>query len=248
MRIDKSSSLIVGGMFLLLVLLVVILTVRPGVAKTKAAPTQEPREIHVSGEGIVSVKPDMAYLSLGVETKGSTAKEAQQSNNKISSKLIEALKNMGIAEADIATQHLQLYPETRYDSKTNESVLIGYRSSHILRVTVRDIDQTGAVIDALTNVGGNVVQNISFGISDDTSARDQAIEKAVKDATHKAEILARASGVKLSGVMLISDSTVIAVQPLQNYRKEMLTSVAADTQVAVGSIDVSASVQMVFGF
>jgi len=247
MRINQNSLLVVGGLFLLVVLFAVLLTVRPGMAKTKTTTAEEPREIHVTGEGIASVKPDMAYLSLGVETKGATAKEAQQSNNQITAKLIEALKAMGIAEADFATQHLQLYPETRYDSKTNQSILIGYRSSHILKVTVRNIDQTGVVIDALTNVGGNVVQNISFGISDDTSARDQAIEKAVKDATHKAEVLAQASGVKLSGVMLISDNTVTPVQPLQNYRKEMATAVA-DTQIAVGSIDVRAAVQMVFGF
>ncbi|HAH95528.1 MAG TPA: SIMPL domain-containing protein [Firmicutes bacterium] len=247
MRVDNNKLPVICGLFLLVALALVILVAQPGIAKTRTASAEDPREIHVTGEGIVSVKPDIAYLSLGVESKGATAKEAQQSNNRIATKLIEALKAMGIAEADFATQNLQLYPETRYDSKTNQSILIGYRSSHILRVTVRDIDQTGAVIDALTNVGGNVVQNISFGLADDTSVRDQAIEKAVQDATHKAEILARASGVKLTGVMLISDNTVTPVQPLQNYRKEM-ASVAADAQIAVGSIDVQAAVQMVFGF
>lgn len=248
MRIDKNNLPIIGSLFLLVVLVVVLLAVQPGFAKTKTTSAEEPHEIHVTGEGIISVKPDMAYLSLGVETKGATAKEAQQSNNRISAELMDALKAMGIAEADFATQNLQLYPDTRYDSKTNQSILIGYRSSHILRVTVRDIDQTGAVIDALTKVGGNVVQNISFGLFDDISVRDQAIEKAVQDATRKAEVLARASGVKLTGVMLISDNTVSPVQPLQNFRKEMLSATVADTQIAVGSIDVRAAVQMVFGF
>lgn len=225
------------------VLVIVLVAVRPGAAQE----TAKPGELQVTGEGIVSIKPDIAYVTLGVETQASTAKEAQRRNNDVTAKALKALKDLGIASEDIVTSDFSLYPERRYDDGKKQDVLVGYRANHVLRVTVRKIDQTGSVIDALMGAGGNVVQDISFGLADSSSARDAALEKAVKDATRKAEAIARAAGVKLAGIATITDTTAPQATPMTAMRKDFALS-ASSTPVATGSVQVRTSVQMTFRF
>lgn len=236
-------SYLMAAASLLALLAVVIVAVRPGAAQEAA----RPGELQVSGEGIVSLKPDIAYVTLGVETHAPAAKEAQRKNNEITAKAIKALKDLGISSDDIVTTDFSLYPERRYDDAQKQEVLVGYRAQHILNVTVRKIDQTGAVIDALMAAGGNVVRDISFGLADYSTARDSALEKAVADATRKAEAIAKAAGVRLAGIKTITDTTAAPVAPYATMRKEMALS-AVNTPVATGSVQVKASVQMTFRF
>lgn len=236
-----------GYLFIGAALLAILATVLVTAMPSRAEGESRTREIRVSGEGTVSYKPDIAYVSIGVVTQAPTARDAQRKNNEIAGRIIKALKEKGIAEADISTIDLSLFPERRYDDQKKQEVLIGYRSNHTLRVTVRQIDQTGMVIDTLMDVGGNIIQDISFGLSDNSSARDAALEKAVKDATRKAEVIARAAGVKLTGVTTIIDASASAAPPMTYTRKEMSLA-SADTPVAAGNIQIQARVEMVFGF
>lgn len=238
----RSWSYVIAGLAVVLVAVALLSGASPVHAQDPAA-----REIRVSGEGIISLKPDMAYVTLGIDTQAVSASSAQRRTNEISGKILKALKDLGIAEEDVATVDFRLYPERRYDENKKQDVLVGYHSVHNLRVTVRKIDQTGSVIDALVDVGGNVIQDISFSLKDSSAARERALETAVKDATRKAETIARTAGVKLTGITRITDTTGPSNPPVVMMRKDAAFA-ASQAQVAAGSIEVKATVEMVFSF
>jgi uncharacterized protein YggE len=86
--------------------------------KAAAAQEAEKNIITVNGKGIIKVKPDTAYIRVGVETRGSDAKKAQQENARVMGEVTKKLKSLGIKEDDIKTVTYSLYPLERYDEKT----------------------------------------------------------------------------------------------------------------------------------
>jgi uncharacterized protein YggE len=174
---------------------------------TDVTPTQ--RTISVTGSGQASQAPDVAVLTLGVDTQASQAAEAFNSNNTQMTHVIDALKSAGVAAKDIQTQALQLTP--RYSqppagtSSTRE--LIGYTATDTVLVHVRVISQTGQLIDAAVQAGSNRIEGISFEISDPATVLEQARQAAWTDALAKAKQLASLSGVQLGDVLTISDSS-----------------------------------------
>jgi uncharacterized protein YggE len=85
-----------------------------------AAPNQPASGITVIGEGKVSAAPDVARITLGVETTGATAKAAMDDNNAKMNQVVAKIKALGVAEKDIQTSGINLYPvyETKPDRTT----------------------------------------------------------------------------------------------------------------------------------
>ena len=113
------------------------------------------RSITVTGEGKITVKPDTASLNLGVQVTASTATEALSRANASAASLIASLKAIGIADADIATSGLSIYPQ--HNSKNTIS---GYQASNNVTVTVREIGRTGELIDAATALDWGLVNRV----------------------------------------------------------------------------------------
>src|SRR5262245_27100329 len=130
-----------------------------------AASGTEPRpSITVSGNGKVFYVPDVGYIQVGVSSEGWTAAEAWQKNEDIVKKIFAALKKLGVDEKDLKTSNLNVQP--RYLHKPNEEPkFLGYTASYDLSVTVRKLDQMGALLDGMVDAGANRNMNISFGCS-----------------------------------------------------------------------------------
>lgn len=92
------------------VLAAVSMLVMPATAARADDNAGSVRKITVSGQGTVKVKPDVAYVTLGVQTDSKDAKEAQAQNTKLMNDVIEAVKALGIAEKDIQTSGYYMYP------------------------------------------------------------------------------------------------------------------------------------------
>lgn len=97
------------------------------------------RSITVNGDGKVTVRPDTASLSLGVQATGRTATDALSQANISAAALIVALKAAGVLDDDIATSGLSIYPQY---NPTGVAVT-GYQASNNVTVTVRQIAGTG---------------------------------------------------------------------------------------------------------
>ena len=75
---------------------------------------QKGEPLIVTGEGKVSVTPDIAKITLGIQEEGTSLKTVQDSVNKKSKTLTDALKKLGIAEKDIKTTSYSVYPQYDY--------------------------------------------------------------------------------------------------------------------------------------
>ena len=205
--------------------------------------------IWVNGEGKVTVKPDVANISLGVETRGNTVSEAQAQAASAMDKVMNALTKNGVAKKDIQTQYFNISPITRWDERNQREVVLGYRVSNTVNAKIRDIDKAGATIDAVAGAGGDLIRvnNIYFSIDDPTVYHKEARDKAIADAANKAGQLASLTGVKLGKATYISENLYFPPTPI--YRGAMLEAApgqAPTTPVSPGETEVKLTVQVVY--
>ena len=225
---------------------VAALSVRPG--SVSGAPVTSPgpadHTITVSASGKVTIVPDVARINLGVTITKSTVKAARAAGAESMTAIIAALKALGIADADLQTTGISLYPQ--YGNSATPRI-VGYQISEQLQVTVRDLDKAGDVVDAATAKGATDVNGISFEPSDPVKAQNDARAAAVAAARVSAQAMADAAHVSLGAVVSITDAT--PPPPPIFYGYGALRSAQAPdaaTPVQPGSQDLNATVTVVF--
>jgi len=187
---------------------------------------QKGEPLVVTGEGKVSVTPDIAIVNLGIEENGASLKQVQDSVNKKSKNLVDALKRLGVEESDIKTTSYNIYPD--YDYNLQPAKITGYRVSTNYQVKVKDFDKVNDILVKATESGANVVGNISFDINEITKNKklQEAREKAVGKAKEKAEGLAKAAGISLGKIINVSESQG------GNYPGQMALMEKSDSSIA----------------
>lgn len=228
-----------------LVVAIAALSVRTApVSGAPAIDTPATHTITVSATGKVTVVPDVARLSLGVTVNKSTVKAARDAGAKAMTDIIAALKALGIADADIQTTNISLYPQYANSSPAR---VIGYQISEQLQVTVRDLDKAGDAVDAATAKGATDVNGISFEVADPVKAQNDARAAAVEAARVSAQAMATAGHVSLGTVVSITDATSVSPIYYNNFGASK-SGATADiaTPVQPGTQDLSAMVTVVF--
>jgi uncharacterized protein YggE len=171
-------------------------------------PEEQPRTISVIGRGEVTVEPDLAVLSLEVETTGRTAQEATSANAAKSSAVVKAVKRLLGKEDSLKTTRYDLQP--RYaDRKPGSQVppaIVGYVSRNQVRLELHELDSAGKIIDAALGAGANRVGNLVFSVEDRNPHVRAALARAGAEARAQAESIAEALGVKLGEVIAASTS------------------------------------------
>ncbi len=178
--------------------------------------TSKSTELAVVGEGKVEVTPDTAYVDAGITVdRASSVKEAQKTINKINNKIINALKDMGIEKADIKTSNYSIYPSYKYEN--NENKLDGYNGNATIQIKARDPQLASKVIETATTAGANQIQGSRFVVDKPELYREEAREKAIKNAKEQAEKMAKNLGIKLGKIVNIIESS--PNQPIPLYGK-----------------------------
>lgn len=170
---------------------------------TAAYTGQQPRLLSVNGRAEIKITPDLAYISIGVHTEETTAEEAVASNNAQAQAVINALKEQGIAAADIQTTNFSIYPYEKWGPE-GQSQGTYYSVDNTVYVTLRDVDNLGSVIDEAISAGATNVSGISFDVEDKDALIADGRSLAVEDARAQAEDLAAAAGVTLGEVYSLS--------------------------------------------
>jgi uncharacterized protein len=183
-----------------------------GTARAQSDSEEPTRMISVTGTGRVFLKPDIADVSLGVVVQAREALEASQRAAEAMDAVIAALLDLGIAEEDIQTTQLSLNPV--YDWNRNPPLITDWEANNVVRVTVRDVEQVGPVVDAAVAAGATRVDGVSFRVDDPTAAEAEARTEAVTSARAKADALAAAAGVTITGVLTISESSMQPPMPI----------------------------------
>jgi uncharacterized protein YggE len=213
---------------------------------TAAAAQEDTRStISVVGDGRVLTQPDVAYVNLGVDATGASFTEAQNAASTQMQSVIDTLVGLGISRDDIHTSRLSANPV--YDQRNN-SVITGYRATNSVQVTLRDLDQVGPTVDAVTAAGANRVDGVSFAVENIEAPKNQARAQAMQNARAKADQLADLAGVHVVGIKSIEESDASAT-PLRGTPQAMAPTAAAAAPappVEPGTQEVRTQVRVTF--
>jgi len=155
--------------------------------------------LSVSATGEAETRPDQARFQAGVNNWAATARAASEANAKQIREIVAALKAAGVAEKDVQTRTVSVQ-RIDYGERRGQ-----YQASNIVSVTVRDVDQTGEVVTAVTEAGANIVSGPDLRMSDPEKAANSAYGAAYKAARARAEAYAEAAGMEISRVLTIRD-------------------------------------------
>jgi uncharacterized protein YggE len=217
----------------------------PGVVRAQDTDNTPPPTITVTGTGRVLIAPDVADMSFGVWVRRDRATAASQDAADQMAKVVAALKAAGIADKDIQTANVSLQPV--YDYSRNVPELTGYQADNVVSVTLRDLTKVGSTIDAAVNAGANNVSGISFRLEDPAQAEAQARNQAMADAKSKADALAAAGGVTITGIQMISEVSSPMPYPIPYAgRAANAGDTAAETPIEPGNVTSQVTVTVVY--
>ena len=172
----------------------------PTVAQT---PTPFPAVIVTSGEGVVKLPPDRAWVSIAAESRARTAQDAQRLNTDAMTAVIERIKAAGIPADAIQTTGYNLQPE--FDYVNGKQTLRGYVARNQVNVRVDVLTKAGDVITAAVATGATNVSGVRFDLKDRDNHEREALRLAVQDARRRADSAARGASVTIERVVRIEE-------------------------------------------
>ena len=187
-----------------LILLISVLALALSACSGSAAAAPAERNLMVSGNGIVYLTPDIAYIYVGVHTEDPDIAQAVDRNNTQAQAVVDALKNMGVAATDIQTSSFSVWSSQQNDPMTNLPSGYTYTVDNTVYITVRDLTKLGRLLDMVVGAGANNINSIQFDVADKTAALAEARQKAMDNAASLAQELAGIAGVQLAEVQNIS--------------------------------------------
>jgi len=196
--------------------------------------------VTASGSGTVSAVPDVAVMSFGVSAKSDNAKSALDSVSGKATKVSDALKKAGVADKDIQTQNISIYPQTDQNNKVT-----GYQASLSVTAKVRDLAKLSSVIGAASSAGVDSVSGPTFSISEDAPYTDQAVQKAVDDARRTASAMAKAAGKTVGAVVSMTNNGSSPVSPVP-FAAALDSQAAKAVPIQPGQLDVTSNLTVVF--
>lgn len=207
----------------------------------------------VNADGQSESAPDLALFNAGVTTQGKTAGEALSANSAAMTRVMAALKRTGIADRDIQTSNLSInpiyaeprrLPDGSIEQHTRE--IVGYQVSNAVSVRQRKLGDYGKVIDTLVTAGANEVSGPNFMLDQPDTALDKARTEAMRKARTRAELYARAAGLRVVRIVSISESGGYSPPMPVMYRREVAQAAAPPPPVAAGELSLNVSVTVQF--
>ena len=183
------------------------------------------------GVASVEVVPDIAIISLGVDTERPKAADAARANARAAQAIVGEIKAQGIEAKDIKTLSVTLSPV--YDEvqvevqnpngnvvqrgpgdraviaigparQATKKELRGYIAHNSVSVRIRDIAKAGVLAGQLLDKGANRFEGIAFDYSQKETKYNVLLGDAVRDALRRANSYANGLGLKLGRVLEIA--------------------------------------------
>ena len=215
-------------------------------AQAQSLPAAAPRTVAVNAEATLSVQPNTATVSFGIQDSDPMLEIAADSNRRAAAALVKTILALGVDEKDISTSSLQISIEQQYQEKLPP--LKSFRVQRVYTVHLADISLLEKLVAAGTRNGANQLMGIAFDSTELKKLRDQARLQAVQNAKEKADAMAAQLGMKLGKPLSITDNSVGAM-PSYPMAAKMMMADASSTPgetLPTGQMSVSASVSVVF--
>ena len=231
-------------LFLTVILVLGIFLTACGPSTITVQPQPIQRTITVTGSGKITLTPDIAYISIGVQTQDASAAVATTENNTKAQAIIAAIKGFNVADKDIQTTNFNIYPQQQYDDHNNITG-VTYVVDNTVYITIRDLSTLGDLLDATVRAGANNINSIQFDVADKSEALSQARLAAVADAHKQADELTTASGASLGEVQTISYYDTSAPIDVSFAKADSLVTLPS-VPVQAGSMQITTIVTIVY--
>ncbi|MCB2185929.1 MAG: SIMPL domain-containing protein [Deltaproteobacteria bacterium] len=205
------------------------------------SPCPEPPTLTVTGQADLELTPDQVSLNVGVATRASTAKEASQANATIMEGVKAAIKPLLGPQDRLQTASYWLRATTQWDEVKRTSHVVGYEAVNTLKVTSRQAETIGQVLDAAVKAGANQVSGPNWSLADPRAGQQKVQALAYDDALAQAQALAQKAGMKL-GPPLSLQIGEASPPPRPMMAAMRATGGAANTKLEAGEISLSATV------
>lgn len=201
--------------------------------------------LDVVAQGEVSRVPDLALINAGVMTQAPSATEAIRQNAARMEAVRAALRRAGIADRDIQTSTINLQPTYRY-AENQPPELVGYQAHNQVTVRFRDIAETGRILDALVAQGANQINGPMLQIDRPEAALDEARTQALAVARQRADLYARALGMRVSRVLAVSEAGGFMPPPRPMMAERAMVAQDASTRIDPGEQTLSVTLTVSF--
>jgi hypothetical protein len=205
------------------------------------------RTLKVQGEGKIKAVPDQAEMEFQVTEDGQNVEEISSLVRAKMEKIFKTIKSFGISDKETQTVNYNVSPKTKYEN--GESKKVGYTVTNRIKVTIKNIDLTGKILNAVLQDGVSSVDGPTFTISNPSQLKIDALKAAVEDAHAKASAIAETADVELAKVFSISQVSLSMPTPRQRFgytASEKLSNLEAQVPIATGENEVVAQVEVVY--
>jgi uncharacterized protein YggE len=209
---------------------------------------EEPqRSVSVSGTGSATAEADSALLQMGVSIRAKQLGDAQAQAARVTNALLAATDKLDIDRSSVDTTGAIVRPDYRWNRTTEEQELMGYIAERQIKVTVKDLDKLGELIESAVAAGVNQVSPPQLQSLKREQAYREALKLAALDARANAEVLATTLGAKLGDAIVVNAGGIATPQP----RPEMMMAMSnRDSGAAAsynpGDLSFTASVSVSF--
>jgi uncharacterized protein YggE len=174
--------------------------------KQDAPTANAQRSIAVTAVGRAHGLPDSVTITLAVETFAATTVEVLGVLSEKSTALTDYLKGAGVAAEDLQSTSLSAYPMYGNFDPGTAPAITGYQASVTVNVRSADLAAASVLVDgAVVAVGDALrIQGLNWSLGDNEAVLAEARADGVAKAKVQAEQLARASGLRLGGIMSVA--------------------------------------------
>jgi uncharacterized protein YggE len=204
------------------------------------APCKSLPTIEVLGEGTVAAAPDRALIILGAVTEGMDLQKVQSENAQIVTNIIQSLQELNMPRENIQTNDYRI--EIQYDYPDGQQIFKGYKVTHLLQITLDEVDQTGNVVDTAVSHGANTVSSIQFSIVQKERFETQALSLAIQNARHKAVAISHTLGASISPLPSKVQELSSGTEPIPFRRALQADSMV--TPIEPGQLTIHAAVRV----
>ena len=163
-----------------------------------------PPMVVVHGEGEVRAVPDVAFVTIGAESRAQTPKDAQAASAKAMTAVQDRIVVAGVPKAAIRTLSYDLQPQ--FDYTNGKQVPRGYLARNVIEARLDDLAKVGEVLELAVAAGGTSVQGVRFDVKARAALEREALTRAVADARARAEAAAKGAGATVDAVLRIEEA------------------------------------------
>lgn len=206
-----------------------------------AAQTSEPPQIIVNGDGVVKATPNLAWITIGAETRSKISKDAQQRNAEVMNAVQQKVLALGIPKDAIKTIAIDLQLE--FDFTDGKQTPRGYVARNTVEIRVDELSKLGELLDSIVSAGATTIHSLRFDAKEREQLIGSSLQAAVKSALAKAQAIAAASGRGIDHVIKIEE--VGGTEPVPMMKQYSLaTRAEGSTPVAIGELEIRAQVRL----